>query len=79
MGVTTIKLNTETKTELDKFREYKNESYDEVIRKVVYIAKNVKKKPQLSKETIKSIEEARERMKKGEYVTHEELKKRLGL
>ena len=79
MSVTTIKLDTETKLELDRFREYKNESYDEVIRKVVYIAKNVKKKPQLSRETVKSIEEARARMKKGEYVTLKELEKRLGL
>ena len=35
------------------FREYKNESYDEVIKKIVFIAKNVEDKPELSKETIK--------------------------
>ena len=43
------------------------------------IVKNVKKKPQLSKWAIKEIEEARKRMAKGEYITGDELKKRLGL
>jgi len=79
MGITTIKLHEETKDELDRFREYKNESYDEVIKKVVYIAKNWEKEPELSKEAIKSIEKARERMKKGKFLTEGEARKRLGL
>lgn len=77
--MTTIKLQSETKMELDRFREYKNESYDEVIRKVLSIVKNVKKKPQLSKWAIKEIERARKRIAKGQYVTMEELEKRMGL
>ncbi|MFC1752566.1 hypothetical protein ACFL96_04170 [Thermoproteota archaeon] len=76
---TTIKIHEDTKHQLDKFREYKNESYDEVIRKVVYVAKNLKTQPKLSKETIKAIEQARERMKRGEFVTEAEARKRLGL
>lgn len=77
-NATTIKLHTKTKTQLDKFREYKNESYDEVIAKLVYIAKNTKSNPELSKETIEAIKKARERIKKGIYVTEEEAIKRLG-
>ena len=76
---TTIKLHEETKLGLDQFREYKNESYDEVIKKVLYIVKQCKKKPELSQETIKAIEFARERIKKGHFLTEEEAKKRLGL
>jgi len=76
---TTIKLQTQTKSQLDTFREYKNESYDEVINKLVYIAKNVKKSPKLSKETILAIEKARERYKKGQFITEEEAMKRLGM
>jgi predicted transcriptional regulator len=76
---TTIKIRPETKSQLDQFREYKDESYDSVIKKVVFIANNIKKKPQLSQETIKAIEAARERMKKGKYLTEEELWKRLGM
>ena len=65
--------------ELDQFREYKNESYDEVIKKMLYIAKNTKKKPELSKEVIEAIEKARTRIKKGKFLTEDEAKKRLGL
>jgi len=69
MSATTIKIHPKTKSELDYFREYKNESYDEVIKKVVYIAKTCKKQPELSQETLKDIEKARKRIKKGEYYT----------
>ena len=78
MSATTIKLQKETKNQLDTFREYKNESYDEVINKLVYIAKNTKKNPELSKETIIAIEKARERIKKGNFLTEEQAIKRLG-
>ena len=75
-ATTTIKVYEDTKSQLDQFREYKNESYDEVIKKVVFIAKACKNKPELSKETIEAIEKARARIKKGKFVT--EAKKRLG-
>jgi flagellar motor component MotA len=78
MSATTIKLQTVTKNQLDLFREYKNESYDEVINKLVYIAKNTKKHPELSKETIIAIERARERIKKGSFISEEQAIKRLG-
>jgi len=77
--MTTIKLHQDTKHELDLFREYKNETYDEVIKKVIYIVKTCKTKPKLSKETIKAIEQARKRMKAGKFLTEAEAKKRLGL
>lgn len=79
MDATTIKIHDNTKMELDTFREYRNESYDEVIRKVIYIAKTCKTKPELSKETIEAIEKARKRIKAGNFVTEEEARKRLGL
>ncbi len=79
MDATTIKIHGDTKTQLDELREYKNESYDEVIRKVVFIVKTMKKEPKLSQQTIDAIEKARERMKKGEFLTEAEAKKRLGL
>ncbi len=76
---TTLKIHRSTKQELDTFREYKNESYDELIQKIVYIAKNCKEKPELSQEVILAIEKARERIKKGKFLSEEEAKKRLGL
>ena len=79
MNATTIKIHKETKSQIDQFREYKNESYDEVLKKLIYIVKKIKKEPELSKETLIAIEAARERIKKGHFVTEEEAKKRLGL
>lgn len=79
MNATTIKIRHDTKSELDHFREYRNESYDEVIKKVVFIAKSLKREPELSRETVKAIEKARERIKKGNFLSEEEAKKRLGL
>ena len=78
MEATTIKIHGETKDQLDTFREYKNESYDEVIKKMIYIAKKVATEPALSKETVLAIEKARERMKSGDFVTEEAARKRLG-
>ena len=77
--VTTLKIHEDTKQELDSFREYKNESYDEVIKKVVFIAKICKTEPELSRETVEAIEKARERIKRGKFLTEAEARKRLGL
>ena len=79
MSATTIKIQTDTKSQIDQFREYKNESYDEVIKKLIFIVKSLKKEPELSKETIEAIEAARKRIKKGHFITEEEARKRLGL
>ena len=76
---TTIRLKDITKHELDGFRQYKNESYDEIIRKVAHIAKTAEKEPKLSQKTMQEIKEARERIKKGEYYTEIEAKQILGL
>lgn len=76
---TTIKIHEVTKQELDHFREFKNESYDEVIQKVIFIAKACKTEPELSQETVLAIEKARERIKKGKFLTEAEARKRLGL
>ncbi|HLC45336.1 MAG TPA: hypothetical protein VJI67_00520, partial [archaeon] len=59
---TTIKLEMETKEALDDFREHSRESYDKVVRKLLYIARIAKKEPRLSKKTVLEIEEARKRI-----------------
>ena len=78
MDTTTIKLYGNTKRQLDKFKEYKNESYDEVINKMIFIANKVKTNPELSKETVIAIDNARKRIKAGNFITEEEARKRLG-
>lgn len=79
MDVTTIKVYGETKNMLGRFREYKNESYDEIIRKLVYIARMAGKNPKLSSKTVRDIEEARERLRKGEFYTEKQVAEMLGL
>lgn len=76
---TTIRINQRTKMELDGFRQYKSESYNELVRKLIHIVKITEKEPKLSQKTIQEIKEARERIKKGEFYTEEEAKKILGL
>lgn len=76
---TTIRINPNTKVELDGFRQYKNESYDELVRKLIHLAKTCEKEPKLSQKTIQEIKEAREKIKKGQFYTEEEAKKILGL
>lgn len=76
---TTIRLNNSTKEQLDSFKQYKSESYDELVRKLIYLAKMCEKKPELSQKTILEIKEARERIKGGDFYTEEEAKKILGL
>lgn len=79
MQETTIRVNPETKQKLDEFRQYKSESYDELVRKLIYLVKMCEKEPKLSQKTIQEIKEARERIKKGELYTEAEAKKILGL
>ena len=79
MNSTTIKIHRDTKEQIDRFREYKNESYDEVIKKLLFIVKHIKNEPELSKKTIEAIDAARKRIKNGHFVTEAEAKKRLGL
>ena len=76
---TTIRLNQKTKFELDGFRQHKNESYNELIRKLLFVARMCEKEPKLSQKTVQEIKEAREKIKSGEIYTEEEAKKILGL
>jgi len=45
---------------------------------MIYIIQKIKSQPELSIETITGIENARKRIKTGNFVTEEEAKKRLG-
>ena len=76
---TTIRLNQTTKQQLNGFKQYKSESYDELVRKLIFLAKTCEKEPKLSQKTILEIKQARERIKKGEFYTQEEIEKRFGL
>ena len=79
MEETTIRINFRTKADIDQFLQYKSESYDEVVRKLIYLVRTCEKEPKLSQRAILEIKEARERIKKGEFYSENEAKKILGL
>ena len=66
---TTIQISNNVKILLDKMRVYKKETYNEVLE---YLLEDTKS---LNAKTIKEIEDA----KKGKTISHEEVKKRIGL
>jgi len=53
--VTTIKIQEETKKRLDKLKEHKKESYEEVLRKMLYILNTCRKNPEKAKSILRKI------------------------
>ena len=43
--ITTIKLDVETKQRLDHLKEHKRETYEEVIKKILFILNKIRKDP----------------------------------
>ncbi|KAA0003554.1 MAG: hypothetical protein FE048_01300 [Thermoplasmata archaeon] len=74
---TTIQISKETKEKLNAFKEYKKETYDEVIVKLIELAEE--DKMEFSEETRKAIEEGREDIKMGRVLSTKELIKELGI
>ena len=68
-----IEISTELKDALNKMKIFKNESYEEIIWDLIDDRK------ELSDETKKNIAEAEEDLKAGRVISHEQLKKELGL
>ncbi len=60
--ITTIKLRKETKRRLEKLKEHPRETYDDIIRKMLFILNTVKKEPEEAKEILERIDELRKRM-----------------
>ncbi len=73
MTISTIQIKEETKKTLQSMKLHPRETYEEVIERML---EDLRK---LSKETIADIEEARKEIESGRFVTHEQLKKDLGL
>lgn len=74
---TTIQLKDETKSNLDRQRLYPNESFDDVVQRLLLL-KN-KSDGELSPETIADMEEGMADIKAGRVYTSEQVKKELGL
>jgi hypothetical protein len=59
MATTTIKIDKETKQRLEKLREFKKESYDELLRKILGILNVVKVEPDRARTILDRIDETR--------------------
>jgi len=45
MDVTTIKIERETKTRLERLKEHERETFNQVIKKILYILNQIRKDP----------------------------------
>ena len=63
MAITTIKLEKETKERLEKLREHKRETYDEILKKILWILNLVKFEPEKARAALDKIDEARKKLK----------------
>lgn len=70
---TTIQISDNVKKILDNMKVFHRETYNEIIENM--IEDNL----ELNAKTKKELEEARKRFHAGKIVSHEEVKKRLGL
>ncbi|MBI2129552.1 hypothetical protein HYU07_04900 [Candidatus Woesearchaeota archaeon] len=70
---TTIQISNNVKTILESMKLFKRDTYNEIIERML------EDDLELNEKTKKEIEEARKRIKAGKFITHEEVKTRLGL
>ena len=73
--VTTIKLLEETKLRVEKLREHKRESYDDILRKILYVLNAAREDPDKAKRILERISDLRQRMLEEEKQQKEDLKK----
>ena len=62
MDITTIKLQKETKERLEKLRESTRESYDDILRKILYTLNLTREDPIKAKRFLERVDELRKRM-----------------
>lgn len=56
MVVTTIKVYQKTKISLERFKEHRRESYDEIVQKLLHLVYLLKNNPELGKKLLEEIE-----------------------
>ncbi len=61
-NITTLKLEKETKERLERLREHKRETYDDIIRKILFVLNMVRDDPNKAKAILEFIDEKRKRM-----------------
>ncbi len=69
--ITTLKLEKETKERLERLREHKRETYDDIIRKILFVLNMVRDDPGKAKAILEFIDEKRRRMFETERKSNE--------
>jgi len=57
--ITTIKIEQETKKRIDKLKEYKRETYDDILKKILGILNVAKTEPEKAKSILEKVDETR--------------------
>lgn len=79
-NLTSIQINKKTLNKLKEFKDYKRETYDELLNKLMKVIEFIsKREPELKEEVIKEIEEARKDIKEGKGISTKQLIRELGI
>lgn len=73
--ITTIKLLEETKLRIEKLREHKRESYDDILKKILYVLNLARDSPEKAKRVLERISELRQKMLEEERMQKEDFEK----
>ena len=70
---TTIQISNDVKRVLDRMKLYERDTYNEILERMI------EDDFELNKETKMDIQEAKKRIASGKFLTHEQVRKKLGL
>jgi hypothetical protein len=73
--ITTIKLLNETKLRIEKLRQHKRESYDDILKKILYVLNVARDSPDKAKRILEKISDLRTKMFEEEKQQKEDLEK----
>jgi len=76
--ITTIKLMEETKSRVEKLKEHKKESYDDILKKILYVLNVLRDEPEKARRILEKISEVRQKMLQDELERKDNLKKENG-
>jgi len=63
-SITTIKVYSKTKVSLNEFKEYDKESYDQILKKLLYLAHIIRQNPELGKKFLEEIAATKKTLQK---------------
>ena len=79
MNYTSIQIRQKTRQRLAKLRIFRRETYDEVLNKLIDAAALGDEEVEYTAEFIEGLMQARRDVRAGNLITHNEMKRRLGL